>query len=60
MYTISNRTVSSLGMSPFFAEHGYNIEPIQLVNPNEKPSAPEKRELNFVKRIHEAEELAQA
>ncbi|KAI0996566.1 hypothetical protein K3495_g11617 [Podosphaera aphanis] len=60
MLAINNRTVSSLGMSPFFAEHGYNIEPIQLVNPKEKSSAPEKRAQNFVKRIHEAEILAQA
>jgi hypothetical protein len=26
---INNRTVASIGMSPFFIGHGYHVEPIQ-------------------------------
>ncbi|KAI0992660.1 hypothetical protein K3495_g15525 [Podosphaera aphanis] len=60
MLAINNRTRSSLGISPFFAEHGYNVEPIQQVSPMEKPSAPAKRAQGFLKRLREAEQLAQA
>ncbi|KAI0992141.1 hypothetical protein K3495_g16045, partial [Podosphaera aphanis] len=49
-----------MGMSPFFAEHGYYVEPIQQVEEIGTPSEPAKRAQIFVKRLREAEELAQA
>ena len=60
MLALNNRTSTSLGMSPFFAEHGYNVDPIQQVEPQAKPSDLAKRAQNFVTRIREAQELAQA
>ncbi|KHJ34060.1 hypothetical protein EV44_g2434 [Erysiphe necator] len=60
MLALNNRTSASLGMSPFFAEHGYNIDPIEQVEPLSKPSEPAKRAQAFVNRIREAQELAQA
>ncbi|KAI0995999.1 hypothetical protein K3495_g12181, partial [Podosphaera aphanis] len=41
-------------------EHGYNVEPIQQVEPLVQPIEPAKRATRFVKRLREAEELAQA
>lgn len=43
MLAHNNRTSASLGMSPFFAKHGYNIDSIQQVEPLSKPSEPAKR-----------------
>ncbi|KAI0992594.1 hypothetical protein K3495_g15591 [Podosphaera aphanis] len=60
MLALNNRTSASLGMSPFFMEHGYNVEPIQQVEPLVQPTEPAKRATRFVKRLREAEELAQA
>ena len=47
-------------MSPFFVEHGYNVEPIQQVEHIGTASEPRKRAINFVERLREAQELAQA
>ena len=60
MLAISNRTSTKLGMSPFYAQHGYNIEPIEIKESVSKASEPSKRATNFVKRLVEAQELAQA
>lgn len=41
-------------------EHGYNVEPIQIKEPMVNKTEPTKRARNFVKRLREAQELAQA
>jgi hypothetical protein len=33
MLAINSRTSSVTGISPFFATHGYNIEPIKIEEP---------------------------
>lgn len=58
MLALNNRTSSKLDMSPFFMEHGYIVEPIQIKEPLENKSEPTKRALNFIKRLAEAQELA--
>ena len=60
MLALNNRNSAALGMSPFFAEHGYHAEPIQLVDEIATPSQPAKRANVFVQRLREAQELAQA
>ncbi|KAI0996390.1 hypothetical protein K3495_g11790, partial [Podosphaera aphanis] len=60
MLALNNWTSASIGMSPFFVEHGYNVEPIQQVEPLVQPTEPAKRATRFVKRLREAEELAEA
>ncbi|KAI0994130.1 hypothetical protein K3495_g14053 [Podosphaera aphanis] len=60
MLAINNRTSSAMGMSPIFAEHGSHVEPIQQVEEIGTPSEPAKRAQIFVKRLREAEKLAQA
>lgn len=60
MLAINNRPISDFGMSPFFAEHGYNVEPIQQVEKIGPQSSPAKRAQTFVKRLCEAQEVAQA
>ncbi|KAI1002162.1 hypothetical protein K3495_g6046 [Podosphaera aphanis] len=59
---INNRDCSSVGLSPFFLEHGYHVEPVQQVSPIDKRSSipPTKRAQNFVARIREAQEYAAA
>ena len=60
MLAINNRTSTRLGMSPFYAQHGYNVEPIEIKEPVGKATGASKRATNFVKRLVEAQELAQA
>ncbi|KAI0992243.1 hypothetical protein K3495_g15943, partial [Podosphaera aphanis] len=58
---INNRDNSSSGLSPFFLEHGYHAEPVQLVStPTDATSTPAKRAEKFMKRIQEAQEYASA
>lgn len=59
---INNRDSSITGLSPFFLEHGYHIEPIQmsLSTKNEVRTPPAKRAERFMKRLHEAQEYAAA
>lgn len=33
MLALNNRTSTTLGMSPIFAEHGYHVNPIQQIEP---------------------------
>lgn len=42
MLALNNRASTDIGMSPFFVEHGYNVEPIQQVEPIGVPSEPTK------------------
>lgn len=60
MLALNNRDSSVIGMSPFFVEHGYHIEPIQRVERVSRKSSPAADAETFVQRIHEAQEYAQA
>lgn len=60
MLALNNRISARLGMSPFFIDHGYNIEPIQQTEPAHIPSVLAKRAEDFVKRLKETKEIAQA
>lgn len=57
---INNRDSSVSGLSPFFLENGYHIEPIQQVLLQEKApiSALERRTDRFMNRLKEAHEYA--
>ena len=61
MMAINNRTATSIGLTPFFFTHGYNIDPI-VVNETlrEDDKSPIAKGEAFVKRIQEATETAQA
>jgi hypothetical protein len=59
MLAINNRD-TSLGASPFFLTHQYNIEPIQQFEPLTKASPPTKVAEQFVERLCAAQEFAQA
>ena len=61
MLAINNRD-NVIGLSPFFLTHGYHAEPVAQIHiPSKiKLSSPEKRADNFVKRILDAQEYAQA
>ena len=51
---INNRDVASLGgLSPFFATHGYHVNPIQIINENSTipTSTGKERAENFVERL---------
>jgi hypothetical protein len=58
---INNRTTSSIGLSPFFASHGYHVDPIRVEEPL-RQSGKTPRELGetFVARLKEATDWAQA
>ncbi|KAI0998216.1 hypothetical protein K3495_g9979 [Podosphaera aphanis] len=60
--TINNKDNASTGLSPFFLEHGYHIEPIQQIQPNtsEQKSTPSKMAEKFISRISDAQEYASA
>lgn len=61
MLAINNRNSSSIGLSPFFLQHGYHLSPIQQVEISEgAASEPRKRAEDFVQRLKEATEFAQA
>ena len=55
MLAINNRD-TSLGASPFFLTHQYNIEPIQQFEPLTKASPPTKVAEQFVERLRAAQE----
>ncbi|KAI0993806.1 hypothetical protein K3495_g14378, partial [Podosphaera aphanis] len=59
---INNRDSTVSNLSPFFLEHGYHADPIELKSPPIKgtKSSPGKRAENFVTRILEAQEFAAA
>lgn len=59
---INNRDCSSIGLSPFFLEHGYHVEPIQMTAPKDQniKSQPAKRAERFMNRLKEAQEYAAA
>ncbi|KAI0997026.1 hypothetical protein K3495_g11161 [Podosphaera aphanis] len=59
---INNRDSTVSNLSPFFLEHGYHDDPIELKSPPIKgtKSTPGKRAENFVTRILEAQEFAAA
>ncbi|KAI0991093.1 hypothetical protein K3495_g17094, partial [Podosphaera aphanis] len=59
---INNKDNASTGLSPFFLEHGYHIDPIQQIQPNtsEHKSTPSKRAEKFMSRIIDAQEYASA
>lgn len=59
MLAINNRD-TVIGLSPFFLTHGYHVEPIEQVNPIVPSSIPIKRAHDFVKRLVDAQEFAQA
>ncbi|KAI0996870.1 hypothetical protein K3495_g11311 [Podosphaera aphanis] len=59
---INNRDSSTSTLSPFFLDHGYHAEPVQLksVSTSDSLSARAKRADKFVDRIKEAQEFASA
>ena len=58
---INNRDSSVIGVSPFFARHGFHAEPIQKVEPSAQPArSPTARAEHFVERIRETTEFVQA
>ncbi|KAI0996563.1 hypothetical protein K3495_g11619 [Podosphaera aphanis] len=60
MLAINNRD-TVIGLSPFFLTHGYHAEPIhQIPSPVPKMSNPSKRAQEFVERLKDAQEYAQA
>jgi transposase InsO family protein/predicted aspartyl protease len=63
MIAMNNRTATSTGMSPFFATHGYHIDPISInedVPLRTSGSSPIAKGEAFVARLKEASDLAQA
>ena len=60
MLAINNRN-TIIGMSPFFLTHGYHAEPIQQTQICiKRRSVPAKRAEDFIKRLVDAQEYAQA
>lgn len=60
MLAINNRD-NILGLSPFFITHGYHAEPIEQASPpTKKLSFPAKKAQDFVNRLMDAQEYAQA
>ena len=61
-FAIDNRDSSATTLSPFFLEHGYHVDLVQLKSPEPKEplSSRAKRAENFEDRIQEAQELATA
>ncbi|KAI0991602.1 hypothetical protein K3495_g16585, partial [Podosphaera aphanis] len=59
---INNRDNTSTGLSPFFLEHGYHVEPIQLTQEISSKSltTPANRAQKFMSRLVEAQEYASA
>ena len=59
---LNNRNSSISGLSPFFLEHGYHVEPIQQKHPTSKvaQSKPAKLAEDFLSRLREAQEYASA
>jgi transposase InsO family protein len=60
MLAINNRVNTSIGMSPFFALHGYHAAPIALEYAPSAPSSPEARAEVFLERLREITALAQS
>lgn len=63
MLAINARTARSTGMSPFFATHGYDIEPIQIDNATElreHGKSPIAQGEAFAAKLKQASEMAQA
>ena len=58
---INNRDSSITGLSPFYLQHGYHIDPIQQISPDTiSKSSPSKRADKFIKRLKAAEDYAAA
>ncbi len=57
---INNRTAASTGISPFFFMHGYHVDPIPEVDKRSKPGSPAAVGEEFVSRMKEASNWAQA
>lgn len=56
-----NNPDTSIGLSPLFLTHGYHADPIdQIPIPNSKALDPAKRAQEFVIRLREGQEYAQA
>jgi hypothetical protein len=61
MLAINNRDTSTIGLSPFFIQHGYHVTPIQEVEKSPIPSfSPRARAEAFVQRLKDATDFAQA
>ncbi|KAL5601325.1 uncharacterized protein BROUX77_005574 [Berkeleyomyces rouxiae] len=57
---INNRN-TSMGVSPFFLTHGYHVDTVEQVQPEESPKTLEQQDAErFVERFREGWELAQA
>ena len=61
MLAINNRTASSTGLSPFYASHGYHVDPIRTEETlRESGLTPREKGEAFVARLKEATDWAQA
>ena len=64
MLAINNRTASSIGISPFFATHGYHVDPIQIdestVSQLDLSTPRAQLGKAFVERLRETTDIAQA
>jgi hypothetical protein len=61
--SINNREAASIGVSPFFLTHGYNIDVVQLkgeLRPYTDTKSPVQKADNIVWRLHNASQWAQA
>lgn len=60
--SLANWDSSSLGMSPFFLDHGYNLEVLELDEQNEPAVArtPRERGERIARKLKEALDIAQA
>lgn len=59
MLAINNRD-TSLGVSPFFLTHGYHVDPVPTIDNRKSTKTPEGRAKNFINRLQEGTEFAQA
>ena len=64
MLAINNRNVTSIGISPFFLTHGYNIDLLDLAKGQEElcttGNSPVARGEAFIAKLKEAVQVAQA
>lgn len=63
MLAINNRDSASIGMSPFFLDHGYHVEPLDLpedLPDHENPRTPAQRAEAIVSKMKSAQDLANA
>lgn len=59
----NNRKSASIGMSPFFLTHGYEVDPIEAgeeIKINDNSTSPKTKAEAMVKKLREAQQIAEA